>query len=184
MILDLITILLIALGFYFGYQRGFIKTVFDTASLLVAIIAALKLSPLVINIIKESLNVAPSIAFILGIVITFLLVMIIVRFIGRKLEDMFKAVNLNFINKFNGGALQALFFAIILSYGVALLNKVNVIKEDTKSTSVTYPYLELMPGLSQKLFEGLRPVFNDFWNATMVAMDSVKNEADPNSSNE
>lgn len=178
MILDVISALVIALGFYFGYQRGFIKTVFDTASLLVGIIAALKLSPIVIGIIKNSLNIAPSIAFIVGIVITFILVMILVRFIGRKLEDLFKAVNLNFINKFNGGALQALFFAILLSYSVSLMNKVNMIKEDTKIRSMAYPYLEMLPGMSQRLFEGLKPVFQGFWDATMEAMESVKKEAE------
>ena len=99
MILDLVAVLIIVLGFYFGYQRGFIKTVFDTASLIIGIIAALKLSPLVISFIKSSLNLSPSISFILGIVLTFLLVMILIRFIGARLEDLFKAVNLNFINK-------------------------------------------------------------------------------------
>lgn len=178
MILDLIAALLIALGFYFGFQRGFIKTVFDTGSLIIAIIAALKLSPIVIGIINKSLNIAPSLAFIIGIVITFILVMIVVRFIGKKLEDLFKAVNLNFINKFSGGALQALFFAILLSYSVALMNKVNMIKEDTKVTSISYPYLELMPAMSQKLFISLKPIFSEFWDATMHAMDSVKKEAD------
>jgi membrane protein required for colicin V production len=178
MILDLIAALVISLGFYFGYRRGFIKTIFDTASFIVGIIAALILSPYVIAFIQSSFNIAQSIAYILGIVITFILVMILVRFIGKKVEDVFKAVNLNFLNKFNGGALQALFFAILLSYGVALMNNVDLIKEDTKQKSISYPYLVMMPGMSQKLFEGLKPVFKGFWDATMDAMNSVKGEVD------
>ena len=178
MILDLIVVLIVAIGFYFGFQRGFIKTVFDTASLLIAIIAALKLSPIVIDIINSSLNIAPSIAFIIGVVLTFIVVMALVRFLGRKIEDVFKAANLNFINKINGGFLQALFFAIILSYGVALLNRINVIKQETKDKSMTYSSLMLLPGLSQKMFEGLKPIFKDFWDATTHAMEGVKNKAE------
>lgn len=178
MILDLIAALVIALGFYFGYQRGFIKTIFDTASFIIGIIAVLKLSPNVIELITTSFNMSRSIAYVLGIVLTFIVVMILIRFLGKKVEDMFKAANLNFLNKFNGGALQALFFAIILSYAVALVDKVQLIRVETKKASVSYPYLVMMPGMSQKLFEGLKPVFRGFWDATMEAMDSVKTEAD------
>ena len=51
MIFDIIVICLIALGFYLGYNRGLIKTVFDTLSLFIAVLAALKLSPIVINLL-------------------------------------------------------------------------------------------------------------------------------------
>ena len=178
MILDIISALVITLGFYFGFQRGFIKTVFDTASLIIGIVAVLVLSPTVISLIDSSLNIASSLSYVIGIVLTFIVVMIIIRFLGRKLEDLFKAVNLNFINKFNGGALQAIFFAIILSYAVALMNKVQMIKPETKDRSIAYPYLELLPEMSQRLFEGLKPVFTGFWDATVEAMESVKKEAD------
>ncbi len=178
MILDLITAFVLVLAFYFGFQRGFIKTVFDTASYLIGVVAALKLSPIVINIIKGSFNIAPSVAFIIGVVLTFILVMILIRFLGKKIEDVFKAANINFINKFNGGALQAVFFAILLSYAVALGNKMSLIKEETKQSSMAYPYLELMPAMSQKLFEGLKPVFQGFWEATVEAVDSVKEAVD------
>jgi membrane protein required for colicin V production len=174
MILDIIAALLISLGLYFGYQRGLIKTIFDTGSLLVAIIAALKLSPITIDLMKKSLNTTPSIAYIAGIVITFILVMVMVRFIGKKLEDVFKAVNLNFVNKISGGLLQGLFFAIVLSYAVSFLNNVDLIKDETKVKSHSYPYLQVLPSISQDMFIKLKPVFSQFWDVTVEAIDSVK----------
>ena len=177
MILDLITALLISLGFYFGYQRGLIKTIFDTGSLLVAILAALKLSPIAIQFIKNSLNIDPTLAYILGIVLTFLLIIVMVRFIGKKMEDFFKAVNLNFINKISGGLLQALFFAVVLSFAVSLMDKVEMIKDETKVRSYSYTYLEVLPSISQELFIKLKPLFTEFWDATVEAMESVKEKA-------
>lgn len=180
MIVDVIAVLIISLGFYFGYQRGFIKTVFDTLSFFFAILAALKLSPILINVLKSSLNLAPSLAYVLGIVATFLLIMILVRFIGKRVEDLFKAVQLNFINKFNGGALQALFFAIVVSYGIALMDKIHVIKEETKTASFSYPYLTKLPAVTQKMIEGAKPWFQEFWDATIEAMDTVRDKVDEN----
>jgi uncharacterized membrane protein required for colicin V production len=48
MILDLIVAIVITVGFYLGYSRGLIKTVFNSLSLIIGIIAALKISPLML----------------------------------------------------------------------------------------------------------------------------------------
>ncbi|MBL0081067.1 MAG: CvpA family protein [Saprospiraceae bacterium] len=40
MTIDIITVIVVAFGFYLGYQRGLIKTVFDTLSLLIGVLAA------------------------------------------------------------------------------------------------------------------------------------------------
>ena len=114
MLLDIIVAIVVSLGFYLGYTRGLIKTVFDSLSLIIGILAALKLSPIVINILEEIIKTSPAVSFLLGVVITFIAVMDIIRFIGKKLEDMLEAVNINFINKLAGGAVQGLFFAYIL----------------------------------------------------------------------
>lgn len=43
MILDVFVAIVVSLGFYLGYSRGLIKTVFDSLSLIIGILAALKL---------------------------------------------------------------------------------------------------------------------------------------------
>ncbi|MBK9254558.1 MAG: CvpA family protein [Saprospiraceae bacterium] len=178
MLLDLIVAIVISLGFYLGYSRGLIKTIFDAFSLMIGIVAALKLSPIVMEIIQSVLKTSPAITFLLGVVITFIGVMILIRFIGSKLEDMLKAVNVNFINKIAGGVLQALFFAYILSLILWLLSNVKVLNEQTKTASVTYSVLEPLPEKGKKVFYSLKPIFTNFWDKTLEAMDSVKEKAD------
>jgi membrane protein required for colicin V production len=178
MILDIIAACLIALGFYLGYNRGLIKTVFDTLSLFIGILAALKLSPIIINLLQGLFNMSPAITFILGIVITFIGVMALIRFIGRKLEDVLEAANINVLNKIAGGGLQALFFAVLLSYVLYLGSNIGVITEKVKTESMTYNKLETLPAYTKSGLEKMKPIFSGFWSKTVEAMDSIKGKAE------
>ncbi len=174
MLLDAIVAIIVTLGFYLGYTRGLIKTVFDTLSLIIGIVAALKLSPIVINILESIIKISPAVTFLLGIVLTFIGVMALIRFVGKKLEDLLSAVNINFVNKLAGGALQAVFFAYLLSLFLWLLSSINVLSTETKAASITYAALEPLPEKGKKVFTSLKPVFQGFWDKTLEAMDSIK----------
>lgn len=178
MVLDIFVVLVVAFGFYTGYSRGLIKTVFDTLSLLIGILAAMQLSRFAIDALESFLNVSPFITYLIGIVITFLLVMALVRFIGRKLEDVFEAANINVLNKLAGGVLQGLFFAFLISMALWVLGNYNVIKPETRSKSVTYPLLEPLPEAGKSVFRAVKPVFETFWEKTVKAMESIGGKAD------
>lgn len=174
MFIDILAAIIISLGFYLGYQRGLIKTIFDTLSLLIGVLAALKLSPWMMDLLTRLFNLNKAFTLILGIALTFLLVMIIIRFIGKKLESILELVNINFVNKIAGGVLQALFFAALLSYAVGFMDKLNVLKEETKTSSATFTTLMQMPAASEKIYNALKPVFSEFWAKTNEAIDSMK----------
>jgi membrane protein required for colicin V production len=176
MFIDTVAAIAISFGFYLGYKRGIINTVFDTLSLIIGILAALKLSPWMMDILESLFNLNKGFNLILGIALTFLIVMLAIRFIGKKLESLLEFANINFVNKIAGGALQAMFFAIMLSYLIGLMDKVNVLKPETKDNSATYTTLMKMPALSQRLFDMLKPVFSEFWNKTNAAIDGLKKE--------
>ncbi|MBK8346244.1 MAG: CvpA family protein [Saprospiraceae bacterium] len=180
MLLDIIVAIVISLGFYLGYTRGLIKTVFDSLSLVIGILAALKLSPIIIGILQDIIKTSPAVTFLLGVVITFIGVMALIRFIGKKLEDLLEAVNINFINKLAGGAVQGLFFAYIMSLALWLVNNLNVLNPETKAASITYPLLEPLPEKGKAVFTNLKPVFKDFWDKTVEAMDGIKGGSDQN----
>jgi membrane protein required for colicin V production len=176
MFIDSVAAIAISFGFFLGYKRGLINTVFDTLSLIIGILAALKLSPWVMDILEKLFNMNKGFTLILGIALTFLIVMLAIRFIGKKLEALMEVANINFINKIAGGVIQALFFTVVLSYLIGLSDKVNILKEETKSSSATYPTLMKMPALSQSLFNALKPVFSEFWTKTNNVMDGLKKE--------
>ncbi|MFZ1704056.1 MAG: CvpA family protein [Saprospiraceae bacterium] len=184
MILDVFVAIVVSLGFYLGYSRGLIKTVFDSLSLVVGILAALKLSPIVINILQSFLKISPAMTFLLGVVITFIGVLALIRYFGKKIEAMLEAVNINFINKIAGGAIQGIFFAYLLSLTFWLLTTINVLSPTVKQASITYSLLEPLPEKGKKVFTAMKPIFQGFWDKTLEAMDAIKEKSNnPTSEN-
>jgi len=176
--LDIIVVLVVAFGFYAGYSRGLIKTVFDTLSLIIGILAAMKLSPIAINLLEGMLNVNPSITYLIGIALTFIIVMALVRFVGRKLEDVFEAANIDILNKVAGGGVQGIFFAFLLSMLLWTLGNYNVLKPETTENSITYPLLEPLPEAGKSVFNAAKPIFKSFWDKTVEAMESIGGKAE------
>jgi membrane protein required for colicin V production len=175
MLLDLIISIVVLLGFYLGYSRGLVRTIFDSLSLIIGIVAALKLSPLTIDLLQQIINISPAITFLIGVVLTFVVIMGLIRFSGQKIEDLLKAASINIINKLLGGALQALFFAYLLSMSFWLLNNLKLVSEEARSASKAYPVMEVLPEKGRAVFEKLKPVFRTFWDKTVEAMDKAGN---------
>jgi membrane protein required for colicin V production len=178
--LDIIVVLIVAFGFYAGFSRGLVKTAFDTMSLLIGILAAMRLSGYTIDILEGMFNISPKFTVLIGLVVTFIVVMSAVRFIGRRIEDILEAANINIINKLAGGVVQGLFFAFLLSMMVWALGNYNVMKESTKENSITYPYLEPLPEAGKSVFIAAKPIFQDFWDNVVRAMKSVDGSTEPN----
>ncbi|HPG08083.1 MAG TPA: CvpA family protein [Saprospiraceae bacterium] len=178
MILDLFLVLIAAFGFYMGYSRGVIKTVFTVVGVLLGILITLKLSPLVIGFLEGLFNRQNPWIFILGFAGTFILVLALVRFTGKNLENLFKAVKLNFVNKIAGGALLSLLFMVCFSYVVWFLDRTHLVSDSTKNRSVTYPVLAVMPEQTRLVAEKLKPVFREFWDKTVQIIDGIKESSE------
>jgi membrane protein required for colicin V production len=178
MIIDIVALVLIVLGFLTGYKNGIIKTAFSTLSFLLAIPITIKFSPIVMNLFQNTLKFSETPSYLLGIVATFLLVLFGIQFIGRRLEGVLKAVNINFINKFAGGFLMAALFSIALGFLVQIATELRFINSEQQQTSITYPALVTLPGVAKPMYEKVRPFFSEFWDKTMDAIDGAKDKID------
>jgi len=117
----------------------------------------MRLSTYTIDILESMFNISPKFTVLIGLVVTFIVVMAAVRFVGRRIEDILEAANINIINKLAGGVLQGAFFAFLLSMLIWALGNYNVMKESTKENSVTYPYLEPLPEVGKSVFLAAKP---------------------------
>ncbi len=178
--LDIVVAIVIMIGFYFGYSRGLIKTIFDTLSMIVAILIALRIAPYAIRFLQDIIKISPPLMFLVGIVVSFLVVILLLKFIAKKLEALLEAANVNFVNKVAGGALQAVFFAYLLSLAIWVMNNINVLSPDLKENSITYSMLEPLPEKGKSIFMGLKPIFQDFWDITLKTMNESKNLSNGN----
>lgn len=178
MVLDLISALIITYGFYVGYSRGLVKTVVDTLSIFVALIVAIKFSPIVIKYLKEILSFNEGAEFIIGLLFTFFFTLLILKFVGDKIEDLFKAVGINFINQLAGGILLGLVFTMIIGGLLALATNFRILSEDAMAESRLYGHLMQVNEQSSGILKAFKSIFTDFWNLFMDTMDQVKSGAE------
>jgi len=174
MFIDLVATLLIVYGFYIGYSRGIIKTVFALVSIMVGVLAALKLSPFVIDLLQKLLNFHPGLTFILGFALTFILVLAIIRFVGKKLEDVMKFAQINFINKIIGGGIMSILLLVFYSYTLWGIDSLKLLSSKNKNSSMSYDYLTTVPSKTQDTVAKFKPFFDNFWSKLVDTFDNIK----------
>lgn len=173
MVIDIVCGLLVGTSFYLGYVKGIIKSVFGILSIIIALLVTLKFSYLTIDFLKLFLTLDPRIIIIFGFVITFLMILIGIRMVGKGLENILDTVHLNIFNKVAGGLASACITIIVYSSLIWFLNQVRVISSEAKSASITYPFLESVPYRSKVALDKIKPFFSEFWQKTQEAMDKV-----------
>ncbi len=173
MVIDIIFLIIAAYGFWLGFSRGIIKTIFTLISYFFGLIAAFKFSPSATQLL-ESLFSPHPLMFIAGFLLSFLLTMVIIRMLAKGLESILESVNINIINQVAGGALLAavlvLVYSIILWFG----NASHLISTQSKSESRTYAYLEQYPEQVWKVGVLLWPTIENFWHYSVDFMDDLQ----------
>jgi membrane protein required for colicin V production len=173
MYIDILLGLTLILGFLYGFSKGIIKTLFSLVSILIGIIAAMKLSPLTIVALESLIPNNTRLTYIAGFILTFVIVLVLIRFIGNKLEKLMQKTGTNFLNKLMGGSVMAVFFGILYSVIVWFGNEARLISETQKDESFTYYYLEPIPAKARAEVETLKPIFREFWDKTVDTFEKV-----------
>ena len=185
MIIDVICLIFLAYGFWVGFSRGIISTVLTLASYVFGILAAMKFGPIMSDMLYgwfEALGKGGS--FVLGAVVVFFLTLVLFRIIARGLTGLLETVNINIINQILGGILSGLFFTFIFSGLVYFGDQSRIITDDARAGSVTYPVLREMPDIVIGRAKSLYPIFRDFYDSAVDAMDRLRDnvEQDENDS--
>lgn len=178
MYIDIFLGLFVLIGLVQGYHRGIIRTVFAIAAVIVGLLAALKFSPLVVNLFDEIFNWDPMVDLILGLALTFVLIMWGIKWLGKSFEKTLKMAKLNFINRIFGAVLYAGLMAIIYATIIWFLNRTEVIPQKQKEQSHSYVYLEVVPKYGEAVFNSVKPVFKGFWDKIEAITDDGSSSED------
>jgi membrane protein required for colicin V production len=186
MAIDIIFVVTMLYGFYLGFSKGIIKTVFTVLSIMFGLMAAFKFAPAMTDFLESAFSNNNPLMLIAGFLLSFVLTMVIIRMIARGLEGMLKTANINIINQLAGGVLLSgvliLLYSVILWFG----NQATLINSDAKANSKTYVYLEKFPTQAKDIAYKIQPVFQEFWNQSLDMMDRleemkpVQEETEPN----
>lgn len=173
MIIDIVFAILAAYGFYLGFSKGIISTVFTILSYVFGLMAAFKFSPAVTQFLETSFS-DHALMFIAGFLLTFVATMMLIRTLAKALESGLETANVNIINQLAGGFLLAAMLTLMYSSMLWFGDKARLIDPYTKMQSLTYPYLEQYPQEVWKAGKKLGPTFENFWNHSLDFFDKVQ----------
>lgn len=174
MIVDVIFALVVLYGFYLGFSKGIISTVFTILSFTFGFMAAFKFTPGMTLFLERSFGQDTPLMFLAGFLISFVVTMMILRMIANGLEGILKTANINIINQAAGGVLLAGILVLLYSFLLWFADSGHLLDQQTKEESYSYRYLEQFPSEARRLAGQLKPVFTDFWDQSMEMMDQLE----------
>lgn len=141
MIFDILFVATIALGFWWGYKKGIIYSIFSMLGYFLGVIVAMKFSYLLVNFLKGSLNASPKVLAVIAFILVFVGIVLMARLIAWVLEEILKSFSLNVINQVIGGVLHSLIALFVLCVLIWFADKMNVFPQKQKDTSHVYRYI-------------------------------------------
>ena len=135
-ILDIIILLVLAVGFILGYKDGFIRKLIGLIGFVLAVYLGITFSKELGSIIESVLGIEIYLAEIIGGITIFIIIIIIFSLLKRFIHP-FDKVN-NFVNQITGGIVGAIQILYFLSAFFFLLNVFNVPDKESKKSSVLY----------------------------------------------
>ena len=174
MAIDIIFVIMAGFGFYLGFSRGIISTIFTIISFTFGLMAAFKLSPAMTKFLEDVFGYSSPLMFIAGFLLSFIITMVLLRLIARGLETLLQTAQINIINQILGGALLSGLMILVYSMLLWFGDQSRLVDEPTKETSITYPYLKEFPGQVWAFGSKLKPTFEEFWEYSVDVMDRLQ----------
>ncbi|MEZ4685219.1 MAG: CvpA family protein [Bacteroidia bacterium] len=156
-IFDIVVLGIIAFGMMRGYKKGMITTVVGVFGVILAMILGAKFSYVFRSFFERSLDIAPQYHTLLGFAAVFVLVMIVLSFSFKFLENLLSQLKLG-INQALGALFGGYIAAIALSVLLLLLHPINIPSQRSISDSITYPFMKSFAVDNLKLFGKLLPI--------------------------
>lgn len=171
--IDFLFYLILFLAIVRGWRMGLILGLFSMVCGLIGLAAAVKLSAVLATHMKSGLHMTSRWLPVFAFIIVFLIVILIIRWIGTLLEKMTKLVLLGWLNKL-GGIL--LFLVLYLSvYSVVLFygTKTQVISKQAIAGSHFYSMIAPFGPTVIRSMTGFIPFGQDMFTALEAFFDKI-----------
>jgi membrane protein required for colicin V production len=176
MLIDLTFALLMVIAIIKGYQKGLIIAVFSIIAFIIGLAAALKLSAVVADYLKDSVNISAKWLPFLAFAVVFFLVVILVRLGAKLIEKAFQVVLLGWLNRIGGIVLYAALYLIILSIFIFYAEKLQLLQPATIESSQTYDFIQPWGPKVMNNIGRLIPVFKDMFTELGDFFNSLSNK--------
>jgi len=161
MIFDILFLIFIGLGFWQGWKNGIIYSVFSILGWFLGIIAALKFSYMMVNLLQGYAHLSPKALAVISFILVLVLVLILMKLIGWGLEQILKAASMNLPNQVIGGVLHSLIGLYVLCVFIWFLNRLDVFPPSQKQDSHVYAHISNLAPKVVEVSGKIVPMFKD-----------------------
>jgi membrane protein required for colicin V production len=150
-ILDIILGILLLLGLWKGFNNGLLIELASIVALIAGIYGAIHFSYVAGDYLTEQMNWEERYINLTAFVITFIVIVIAVHFVGKLLTKVANIAMLGLLNKLAGAVFGALKVAVILGAILIFFNRVNsnlkFVSEEAQNESVLFNPIKEIGGL-------------------------------------
>ncbi len=159
---DIVIAILLALGTFAGYRRGFLLELFFLLAIILGVFIGFKLMGEGVDYLAGKFNADKTMLPYISFAIIFLIVMVVVSLIGRIIKDSVDKTFLGRMDALAGAALGLVKFAFGISVMIWLIEAFEIsLPEGWKEGSTLYPMAaKVAPTLSEYFGEFL-PFFKE-----------------------
>ena len=161
MFIDVVCLLLLLWATFKGLRNGFIVGIFSFLSFLIGLAAALKLSTIAAEYLGANTNIGERWLPFIAFAAVFIIVVLLVRLGAKAIEGALRVAMLGWANRLGGVLLYILLYLFVFSILLFCAEQLNILKEETVSNSVIYPYIK---PLGPKFIEALSYILPFFKN--------------------
>lgn len=156
--LDIIILLILGIGLWKGYLNGFFVELTSLIALIAGIYGAIFFSNIAGAWLREKFDWDEIYITIVSFMVTFVLIILLIRYIGKLVTKIIDTAKLGTINKFAGAAFGLLKMAFITSVLLMFINlatrEISVLSKETREESLLYPAIEpLGPAFLPQIME-------------------------------
>jgi len=177
MLIDIVFLMLMVIAIFKGFSRGLIVALFSMLAYIVGIAAAIKLSVVVANRLKEHITLSNQWLPILSFALVFIVVVILVRLGAKLIEKTFQVALLGWVNRLGGILLFVVLYTVLFSIVLFYAHQVNFVKPETIAASKTYDYIAPWGSKVIDGFGKLIPAFKDMFSELESFFDSLAKKA-------
>ncbi|MFM9837090.1 MAG: CvpA family protein [Cyclobacteriaceae bacterium] len=137
---DIVLAIILALGAYLGYRRGFLMELFFLLSIVLGIFVSFKLMRWGMEILQREFNADKTFLPYISFAIIFILVMVLVIFFGRRIKNLIDTGFLGKVDSLAGALLGMIKYAFCLSVIIWLAESLKIkFPESWNMGSQLYP---------------------------------------------
>lgn len=174
MLIDILLLIFALAGFWVGYTKGIVSTLFSILGYIIALLITLKISPWFTDFLVNSLKIEKMFALIFGTLFLLLIFIFLIRWLLKKVTAYLEQSKISAANKVIAGLIMTCMGILFFSLVLWPMNQFGILNENAKTTSISYHFLEGIPDKMRTVIEKLKPLFNRYWELMQQTIEEGK----------